>query len=52
VEPYTKHTLFAIAAGFWITNSLVLDFWPQVALGLVLASLAKILSVLEENGQL
>jgi hypothetical protein len=48
MDPYLKHTLFAIAAGWWITSVLILDFWPQVFLGIILAVAAKVLSSWEE----
>jgi fatty acid desaturase len=52
MDSYTKHTLFAMAVGFWISTVLILDFWPSVVLGLILAALARILSELEDRGRL
>ena len=35
--------------GYLISTSLVLDFWPSVALGVILAIAAKVLSIWEER---
>ena len=51
MDPYLKHTLFAIAVGYYVAQALNLDFWPQVALGVVLAVCAKVLSGWEERAQ-
>ena len=47
MNPYLKHTLFAVTAGFWIDNHLQLEFWPGMCLGLILAVCARALSLLE-----
>jgi hypothetical protein len=47
---YTKHTLFAMAVGYWIAVDLALGVVPSLVLGLILAALARLLSHLEEQG--
>ena len=49
MDPFLKHTLFAMAVGFWIEISLQLEFWPSVILGLILATCARVLSSLETS---
>jgi len=48
MDPYLKHTLLAMLVGFWISSQLVLDFWPSVILGLILAMCARTLANWEE----
>jgi len=48
MDPYLKHTLFAMPVGVWISSQLVLDFWPSVILGLILAMCARTLANWEE----
>ena len=49
MDPYLKHTLFAMAVGYFISQNLALDFWPSVALGVILAVCAKVVSNWEER---
>ena len=48
MDPYLKHTLLAMLVGVWISSQLVLDFWPSVILGLILAMCARTLANWEE----
>ena len=49
MDPFTKHTIFAMLVGYFVSASLDLPLWPSIALGLLVGVIAHVLARMENN---
>lgn len=50
MDSYTKHSLLAAGTGWLVGSQIQVDLFGAVALGIVLAILAHVMSKLEDQG--